>query len=285
MMNQQSKQAVVSLLPRKRKQNRRAKQQKTRSNGYQALLLQPEQGLAKIPSLIPIASSVCQTRYSYTVTAPASGLLVVAASPYFLYPSVSYNNVLSETNWGAFSPQGSWSEIAAYSVRRCVAGVMNVTCISNINTIAGAATISLANASFLTNSFDTIRDITDVVSKPCLNHFRQIWLPGDVLDLDYTNGTSIANPNTQIIYFLASGLPVGLTFQIDIRFVMEYVPKTGFTDLLAPTVEAPQASDVVAKSMYSAMKSSLFQSFGDKAQGLIYNSLNIAPHGKTVQFG
>jgi hypothetical protein len=262
---------------KKRKQKGKGKNSRPMPSAYEQVLMRPERGMCKIPTAIPIASSVSQTRLTFTAQASSTGYLAVVAGPANGNPVNVYGSIVNETTWGSPTPVGVWSEISSYQVRRFVAGVLNVTNISNMNTVAGAATISIANWSQLGNAFDSFRDIGETVSHHAASLFRQVWLPGDELDLTYTAQAQIRNPNTQSIYFLASGLPSGQTFQFDFRGIVEFVPTPAVMDLVNPTVDAPSGVDVVAKAVaQSRFSKSVFESASNKIFDYLYP-------GKTYQ--
>lgn len=238
-----------------------AKDAKTAYNGaireYAACVLRPDLYTAKIPSLFPIPTHLCQTKGVQYLTTNATGNICIGLLPHRVANTLVYNNSASYTETSTWLA-GSWSEavpaaINTYSTQfRVVAAWMKVEYLEPALTRKGVITCGFmpyspfAGGVAFTN--DALRDQPGVQAYNA-STTPKAWgryVPIDPSSLVFYSGTLTGTQPT--IAWCLTGGAANSSVAVAYRIVYEIVPAPQYTDLLVPT-KGPQGdpNDAVVK--------------------------------------
>jgi len=192
----------------------------------------------KIPSMAPIPSSVTRVKQTIFVTPNGSGLAKVALIPW------NPNNVLYVWNGSVFTegstagPDSSFgtppiSQTNAIAVRVVSAGLRIYNATNSLNA-SGIVTLTAIPTSTGTLSFDSIRDYPDTRTITG-EKAKLLYTPVDNSLLEF-KATPVNIP-AQALSLIAciSGSSASQQYAVEFIVNYEFIPATGYTDLLAPS--------------------------------------------------
>ena len=241
---------------------------------YLRCLVSPESYTARVPSPLPIETSVSQTKATVTITADGLGNLVGCLSP------LADSNVLTWTTTGPSTDAMTWNNasvvftsnypssiLTSARLRRVVAACVNLEVMTPVISRQGilSACFLPYTGSTAPISNDTLRDqpgcaTVNVAQNP---HARCVWHPYDPQYNElWAPGTSISGGTFPTLAFCLSGAVANAQVMVSFRIVHEFVPQPAVTDLLMPT-PAPVGSQSETLSAFRDIASTgILQSKG-----------------------
>lgn len=227
---------------------------------YVACVLRPDLYTAKIPSLFPVPSHLCQAKGTQYLTTNSAGCLALALAPHQTTGILTYNNTSSYAEASAWNAGGPTSIIPAiinsyHANFRVVGAWLKVEYLEPSNTRKGIIACGFlpyspfAGGGLLPNGFtnDALRDQPGIETYNASTTPRAWgrYTPIDPTSLVFSSG-SFAGSYPSVAWCLTGGV-ASSTVSVSYRVVYEIVPLPQYTDLLVPTL-GPSGDPVEAVS-------------------------------------
>jgi len=250
---------------------------------YIMSVLRPDLYSAKIPSVLPIPTSLAATKNTLYFSTNASGCVVGALTPHADAGVFVYNNgslVSEPTTWGSLTGSITSGATAVYGncfSRRVVSAYLEVQCLTSDANRSGLLTIGFLPFNCFTASnftFDTLRDqpSTKVVNLAKEPSSRCIYVPIDPSALVFTGNTSgvgLTAANFPCIAFGITGGAASTNIVARYRIVHEFVPIANLTDLCAPSLA--RASKNPDQSIALAAQTAQSYNMGNSISSVLKN--------------
>lgn len=216
---------------------------------YMSCVLRPDLFTAKIPSVFPVPSHLCQAKGTQYLTTNASGNLAVALVPHLTGGILMYNNTASYTEAAAWNTGGPAQIIPAiinnyHANFRVVGAWLKAEYLEPTNTRKGIISCGFmpynpfSGAGLLPNGFtnDALRDQPGVETYNASTTPRAWgrYTPIDPTSLVFSSG-SFAGNYPAVAWCLTGGAATS-TVSVSYRVVYEIIPLPQYTDLLVPTL-------------------------------------------------
>lgn len=231
---------------------------------YMSCVLRPDLYTAKIPSIFPVPSHLCQTKGTSYLTTNATGNLVVALVPHLVANILVYNNNVALTEASSWTA-GSITTTTPASINnyhaqfRVVGAWLKCEYLEPSNTRKGIIAAgflhynAFSGAGILPSGFtnDALRDQPGVATLNASTN-PKAWaryVPLDPSYLSFASG-SVSGSYPCCAWSLSGGAPSSVV-AVTYRVVYEIIPLPQYTDLLVPTLGPAGDSSKAITSMAS----------------------------------